>query len=199
VNTREIAIASVTGAVVVSALGWTLVIRPTIEGWRESHERAATAQDQLDKANSLIKRKGELRAERDTIERAIQPTEPPAGQAPLELWDADAAFLEHLRDLTSAAGIPNDAIQDLRSVRAEPYDAYAEIHYELRAHATLKQIEEFLVRMTASEWYLRVSGIQIQPRTDSTVEVDMSLVGLASQDVLEDSEKDTSKGKGKRK
>ncbi len=196
-NSREIAMASVTGAIVVSALGWTMVVRPTIEGWREAHERADTAQDQLDKAHALLKRKGELRAERDAIEHSIQPTDAPPGRE--EAWDADAAFLEHLRDLVAAAGISKESIQDLRSVRAEPYDAYAEIHYELRVHASLKEIEQFLVRMTASEWYLRVQGIQIQPRTDNTVECDMSLVGLASQDVLEDSERDPKNNKGKRK
>jgi len=185
VNTREMVMAGATGIIVASALGWTFVIRPTIDSWREANDRIATLQEQKEKAIALIKRKGDLQAERNKIDSALSTSDDYAlvPRAPGETWDANAVFLEHLRDLLGSANLPPP---DLRSVRADPYDAYAELHYELRTRAHLRELKDFLVKMTASEAYIRVQAFQIQPQLDGRIEVSMSLVGLANQDALEE-------------
>lgn len=183
-NRRETVMAGATGFVVVSALAWTLVARPTIERYRDARDRVEQLHVDLEKANALVKRKSELLGERAAIDRALSQDDALNGVA-IQKGAALDAFLEHIRSLTKAAGFE---AKELKYVRAEVLDSYAELRFELRARAPLKQIQDFLVRMASSDWYLRAQALQVQPREDGTIEVDFSLVGLASQDALEDAD-----------
>lgn len=185
-NSREMAIAAATGVVVTAVLGWTFVVRPTMDRWTAARDKRDALHDQVDKAKALVKRKDELTAERQRIDRVLGadavPVVPGFGA---QGGTAVFAFLEHLHHLTKSAGF---APRDLKFVRAEALDAYAELRFELRARAPLKQIVDFLVRMTASESYLRVHAMQLAPKEGGEVEADLSLVGLVSQDALDESE-----------
>ncbi len=183
-NSREMVIAGATGILVAGALGWTFVLKPTIESYRDARDKVAQLEDQIERANALIKRKGELQAERNRIEHLLAGDEifPQSPSVIITMFD------EHIKDLLASAG--GLALSEIRTVRTDPYDAYAELHYELRTKAPIRQIKDFLVKMTASDWYLRVQAIQIQPQHDNqTIEVTMSLVGLATQDALEDDQR----------
>jgi Tfp pilus assembly protein PilO len=187
--------AGATSILVAGALGWTFVLRPTIESYREARDKVTQLQDQIERAKALIKRKPELQSERNRIEHSLA-----GDELVLSPTIAVTMFDEHLRVLLEQAGL---ALSEIRTVRTDPYDAYAELHIELRAKAPLRQIKDFMVRMTASEWYLRVQAIQITPQHDNqTVEVTMSLLGLATQDALEEDQrkeaaKEAAKGRPK--
>ncbi|MEZ0228138.1 MAG: hypothetical protein ACAI25_05900 [Planctomycetota bacterium] len=186
-NSREMLMAGATGAVVVCALGWTFVVRPTMERWSLAKGKRDTLLEQVDKAKALLKREGELKAERQRIDRVLGADAVPVsvGLTP-QSGTAVFAFLERLHDLTKSAGF---APRELKFVRAEALDAYAELRFELKARAPIQKVVDFLVRMTASESYLRVHAIQMQPKEGGEVEADLSLVGLVSQDALDESER----------
>jgi len=197
VNQREMVMAAATGAIVVTALGWTFVVRPTIDRWTTARDRVETLREQASKAKTLLGRKAELETERARISHVL------GADAVLTAADfsnprnsAHEAFLDHLDELTKASGF---SAADLKYVRTEAYDAYAELRFELRARAPLGKITDFLVRMTAGEAYLRVQAITIQPKDGGQVEADLSLVGLVSQDVLDESELPPSARKGAKK
>ncbi len=193
-NQREMVMAAATGAIVVTALGWTFVVRPTIERWTTARDRVETLREQAAKAASLVARKGELESEQARIRHVLGAD---AATSDLNFRNsAHDAFLEHLDELTKAAGF---SAADLKYVRTEALESYAELRFELRARAPLKQIVDFLVRMTAGESYLRVQAITIQPKDGGQVEADLSLVGLVSQDVLDESELPPSARKGAKK
>src|SRR5262249_33567795 len=137
---------------------------------------------QIERANALINKKSDLQSQRNRIDHVLS-----NGELFMTPTIAIAIFDEHLRDLLASAGL---ALTEIRTVRTDPYDAYAELHFELRAKARISQIKDFMVRMTASDWYLRVQAIQITPQHDNqTVEVTMSLAGLATQDALEEDQR----------
>ena len=181
---NEKVLALVAGAVVIVAIGWTYLLRPTVERWNEARERVSRLQDQLDQAETLVARRNALEAEKSAIERALTPPDNGSGAA-------SVAFYERLRILTEASGFKPVS---LRHLRTDAFDAYAELRFELKVRAPLRQLEDFLVRMAASEWYLRAHAISLAPRDDGQVEADLSLVGLATQDALDPEDRPGSKG-----
>jgi hypothetical protein len=104
------------------------------------------------------------------VEKAL---EDPAGGSPIP------SFLDHVQSLSDAAGFKP---MSLRYVRQDKYEAYSELRFELKARAPLSQLQDFLVKMTASVYYLRVHAITLNPRDDGTVEAEFSLVGLATKE-----------------
>jgi len=154
------------------ALGWTYFVKPTIDRWREANDHTASLEDQLEKAESLVNRRTSIEAERAAIERRLEPDDPTGAGS------AIPAFLEHVQSLSEAAGFHPAT---LRYVRSDKYDAYAELRFELKARAPLKQLQDFLVRMAASTWYLRVQALSLNPREDGTIEAEFSLVGLVTK------------------
>lgn len=166
-------------AVVGVAGGWTYGVRPLVERWNTARERVATLQTGLDAARTLVGRKQQVESDRAAVLTALTPPEALDDEG---RGAAIPGFLEHLRRLTSDAGFQPGS---LRYVRSDAFESYAELRFELRARAPLRQLQTFLVKMAASEWYLRVHALALQPRDDGTVEADVSLVGLATQDALE--------------
>lgn len=182
-NSREMAMAGATGAIVACAFGWTFVIRPTMDRWTSARDHRDALLDQASKAKELVERKNQIESDRRVISERL-------GVEGDSLFPtrgvAIADFVDHLNNLSKAAGFTP---RDLKFVRAEQLDAYAEFRFDLRARAPLRQLVDFLVRMRASERYLRVQAMQIQPKEGGEVEADLSLVALVSQDVLDDSER----------
>lgn len=184
----EKVLAGITVAIVSSVGLWSYVAQPTIDRWRAASEREETLKDKLGRWQALVNRGDELRVERKAIDDALRPPLDELGASNVGAGasgDAIAGFLSHLTSLTAAAGINPST---LRYVRSDPFDAFAELRFELKARAPLKQVHDFLVRMAASDWFLRVQSLSIVPRESGDVEADMSLVALASADALGEQE-----------
>jgi hypothetical protein len=186
VKQSGIVLSIVTAAVVGSFGLWSWVVQPTIAEWREATEHEDTLKDKLQRYQALVNKAPELRAERAKIAgnmNAVPSDEPTsAGDAQNAAGDAIAGFLSHLKSLTDAAGFQ---ASNLHYVRAEPFDAYSELRFEMKAKAPLAKIHDFLVKMTASDYYLRVQSLAITPQSGNEVEADMSLVALANADAVE--------------
>jgi hypothetical protein len=183
----EKVLAAVTGVVVSTVVVWSFVVQPTIRSWRDVAEKDDTVRDKLARWKELLGRESRLRADRDAIEVALTPPDD-GGAGSSAPGAAEAGFLEHLRGLTDAAGLKP---KDLSYVQTHAFDAYAELRFALKARAPLKPIQDFLVRMAASPWYLRVESLTISPRDGGEVEADMSLIALANKDALEPEERKT--------
>src|SRR5437764_660237 len=125
-NTREMAMAAATGVIVVSALGWTFVVHPIIDRWTAAHDRVETLRDQAKKAKDLVDRKPELEAEKTRIDHLVGASSEPLVEHPRDL--AYQSFLEHLDQLSKEAGF---SAADLKHVRIEAVEAYAELKFEL--------------------------------------------------------------------
>jgi Tfp pilus assembly protein PilO len=170
VKKSEQVLALASSGIIAVAIGWAYALKPTIDRWREASDKVATLEDTLTKEVALVARRSAIEADRAAIEKAL---EDPAGGSPIP------SFLDHVQSLSDAAGFKP---MSLRYVRQDKYEAYSELRFELKARAPLSQLQDFLVKMTASVYYLRVHAITLNPRDDGTVEAEFSLVGLATKE-----------------
>jgi hypothetical protein len=192
----EKTLAVATATVLVLALGWLYVVQPLVKRWTDARDRVETLERSLEKSKALVDRRDAVEAERAAIDRALAPASPTDELERAFLGSSVIpTFLEHIRSLSTAAGFP----QGQTRIVAKPsvYEAYAELKFELKVRAPLKQIQDFLVRMAASEWYLRVQSLSVHPREDGTIEADITLLGLSTQDALEPEDRPDGKKKTK--
>lgn len=178
----EKVLAGLTAGIIASVGLWSWVVQPTIERWRAATEREESLQEKLGRWHTLVQRSPEIRGERQAVDIALTPPADETADPTNGGGDAIAGFLSHLASLTDAAGFKPST---LRYVRAEGFEPYAELRFELKAKAPLARIHDFLVKMTASDWYLRAQSLSITPQSNGEVEADMSLVALAKADSVE--------------
>jgi hypothetical protein len=172
VNARERAIAIATAAIVSTVLLWVVVLSPALESYKASGERVDSLTDALRASQDLLSRKPTLVEQRRALDLALAPPGAPTQAIP--------EFLDRIKSLSEAAGLRPTT---LRYLRAEKYEtAFSELRFELRATASLKQLEDFLVRLAADGKYVRVASLSVTPQPnekDATVTADLSLVALA--------------------
>src|SRR5262249_7857276 len=135
---RERALAIATGAVLVLGLLWMQVLSPKMEEWRTTGESLEHLEDQKHNSDDLLRRAPSIQEERHALELALVQ----GGGAN----DAIPAFLDRVRALSEAAGFRPTKLDYERADRVE--NAFGELKFQMSAKATLKQIEDFLVRLT---------------------------------------------------
>lgn len=191
---RERAIAAVTGLVLGGALLWTVGIDPAMTAYGKDGDKLASLERLVAAERGLVARlEGKtdepgLRARREALERRLRP-EDRVGHVP--------GFVAAVRSLSRTAGFEPSSI---RFVRAQPVlepaagpgqppraSAFAELRFELKARTSHDRLHKFLVALTAGERPARVVSLSIAPRTDgSDLDVDLSLLGLAPRDALQE-------------
>ena len=107
---------------------------------------------------------------------------PPAGTT-LQAW-----ILKHLEEVGTEARFSPSSLRYLRADLLDEGSAYAELRFELRAQATAKQLQSFLVRLAASPRHVRVVALSLVPKkkNDEQLDVNLTLVALASRVALDD-------------
>ena len=175
-NVRERALAIATTAVVVVGAGWTYALSPALDRWREADTRVEKLAADKAACEELLERAPALREERRAIELAIAPQGGPSEAIP--------GFLDRVRALGEAAGIRPSTLRYLRADKVE--NAFAELRFELRTQAPLKQVQDFLVRLAGAGQPVRIASLTIAPQPDGTVDADLALVALAPLEAAEE-------------
>lgn len=179
---REQRLAIATATLVGAALVWVVAIEPITTQWGELEAERSRLARAADEDEQAARRLRDLVQERRDFEAGLQA---PEGEA-LVPWLA-----AHLRELTRIAGFEPSAVRyvggrPLETERRDQPSAFAEIRFELRAQATLHELEVFGAELIASDRYVRISSFTFSPARGpgDVLDADLTIVALASADVL---------------
>lgn len=173
---REKKIAIMTGAILGGGLLLTQVVEPGLERYKGLAERQELNQGVLERERALSSRVSVLVKRRRGIQETLVP---PEGESLLP-W-----LMGHVRELTQDAGFKS---RSLRFVSAQSLDGpsskspFVEVRLELRVKTSPKKLQDFLVRLAASDRHIRVRALTTVPDPKGKVEATLLLLALAPRE-----------------
>lgn len=170
---REKTIALATGAILGSAFLLTQVVEPAWKRYQDLSTRHELNEGILERERALGSRVATLVKDRRAIESTLVA---PEGESLLP-W-----LMGHIRELSQAAGFKS---RSLRFVSAQGLDGptakspFVEVRLELRVKTSARKLQDFLVRLAASDRHLRVRSLTTVPDAKGQVEATLLLLALA--------------------
>lgn len=180
-NQREKRLAIATGLVLGGAFMFLQVLEPAWKRHEEQQEQRELVESALERERMLSSRIKTLIKRRQELEASLSPGE---GESLLP-W-----LMGHVRELAQAAGFQPSS---LRFVSAQPLDGpaakdagpWTELKLELRVKTSAKELQEFLIRLAASERHLRVRALSMTPdKKGDQVETTILLLALAPREAV---------------
>ena len=174
-NQREKLIAVATGVLLGGGLLLTQVLEPGWARYQDLSTRHRQASRVLESERELVTRVAVLVKRRQKLQETLAPVE-----GSLLPW-----LLGHVRELSQEAGFTP---RSLRFVSAQPLDAatkgetFLELKLELRTKTSPKKLQDFLVRLAASDRHVRVRTLTTVPDPKGEVEATLLLLALAPRD-----------------
>lgn len=173
---REKSIALLTAGILGGALLLSEVVDPAIERYKGLIERQELNVGVLERERALSSRVSTLVKRRRVVQETLVPSE---GESLLP-W-----LMGHVRELTQEAGFKS---RSLRFVSAQSLDGptskspFVELRLELRVKTSPKKLQDFLVRLAASERHVRVRSLTTVPDPKGQVEATLLLLALAPRE-----------------
>ncbi|MBL4850180.1 MAG: hypothetical protein JKY65_32025 [Planctomycetes bacterium] len=172
---RERRIAHATWILLGGGLLLTQVVEPGWKRYRDLSQEHELAEGILDRERALATRVVTLVKRRQELQETLAPKE-----GSLVPW-----LMGHVRELSQEAGFKP---RSLRFVSAQPLGdakkagAFLELKLELRTKTSPKKLQDFLVRLAASERHVRVRSLTTVPDPKGRIEATLLLLALVPRD-----------------